>query len=172
MTSAESHQERLYFLLEQLQRMARELPVKFQQRMPYELLAELAASLAQGSILEIVKMLTEVQQATEKHLFQQRLQTINKQKLEKKEWMTEKTSPAEVAAKDVRMREVGREAGRMEPPPGTAAGGHAAGHPAGPEGLRPAGHAGEGRRARILCDQQSHGDTGSNVPARFHRENW
>ena len=75
--AAESHQERLYHLLDQLQRMARELPTKYargpsannpkdyftsryQQRIPYDLLAELAASLAQGQIFEIVKMLTEV----------------------------------------------------------------------------------------------------------------
>lgn len=58
----EGHQERLYFLLDQLQRMARELPTKYQQRIPYDLLAELAASLVQGQIFEIVNMLTEVQQ--------------------------------------------------------------------------------------------------------------
>ena len=73
--AAENHQERLYNLLDQLQRMARELPTKYeynildiyqqlvsryQQRIPYDLLAELAASLAQGQIFEIVKMLTEV----------------------------------------------------------------------------------------------------------------
>ena len=63
--------------------MAKELPGNFQQRIPYVLLSELAASLAQGQILEIVNMLTEVQQATEKHLFQQRLQLLNKHQVER-----------------------------------------------------------------------------------------
>ena len=63
--------------------MAKELPGNFQQRIPYVLLSELAASLAQGQILEIVNMLTEVQQATEKHLFQQRLQVRNTHQVER-----------------------------------------------------------------------------------------
>jgi len=103
--AAESHQERLYHLLDQLQRMARELPTKYQQRIPYDLLAELAASLAQGQIFEIVKMLTEVQQATEKHLFQQRLQSINRQQQEKQTLVARNASEAEVAAKEARMKE-------------------------------------------------------------------
>ena len=37
-----------------------QLVSRYQQRIPYDLLAELAASLAQGQIFEIVKMLTEV----------------------------------------------------------------------------------------------------------------
>jgi len=80
MTDGEDYQTRLYSLLSQLQKMAGELPPKFQQRMPYELLSELAASLAQGQILEIVRMLVEVQHATEKHLFQQRLHFTSQQK--------------------------------------------------------------------------------------------
>merc|ERR1712037_758174 len=103
--AAESHQERLYHLLDQLQRMARELPTKYQQRIPYDLLAELAASLAQGQIFEIVKMLTEVQQATEKHLFQQRLQSINRQQQEKQNLVARNASEAEVATKEARMKE-------------------------------------------------------------------
>ena len=59
------YQERLYKLLSELQKMAGEIPPQLQQRIPYELLSSLAASLAQGQILEIVRMLTEVQQATE-----------------------------------------------------------------------------------------------------------
>jgi len=103
--AAENHQERLYNLLDQLQRMARELPTKYQQRIPYDLLAELAASLAQGQIFEIVKMLTEVQQATEKHLFQQRLQSINRQQQEKQTLVARNASEAELAAKELRMKE-------------------------------------------------------------------
>ena len=66
----EDYQERLYSLLSKLQQMAREIPAQYQQRISYDLLSSLAASLAQGAIVEIVKMLTEVQQVTEKHLFQ------------------------------------------------------------------------------------------------------
>ena len=96
----ESHQERLYFLLAQLQGMATQLPTRFQQRIPYELLSELAASLAQGHILDIVRTLTELQQATEKRLFQERLQDINKQNLEKQEMVARKAGSAELAAKE------------------------------------------------------------------------
>ena len=70
--------------------------------MPYELLSSLAASLAQGQILEIVKMLTEVQQATEKHLFQQRLQSINQHNLEKQRILG---AQGDVAALDERGRQ-------------------------------------------------------------------
>ena len=44
-----------------------------QQRLPNELLSSLASSLEQEQIFDIVRMLTEVQQATEKQLFNQRL---------------------------------------------------------------------------------------------------
>jgi DiGeorge syndrome critical region 6 (DGCR6) protein len=43
----QNQQERLYFLLNQLQKMSKEVPGNLQQRLPYELLSELAASLAQ-----------------------------------------------------------------------------------------------------------------------------
>merc|ERR1719384_2845315 len=103
--AAESHQERLYFLLDQLQRMARELPTKYQQRIPYDLLAELAASLVQCQIFEIVNMLTEVQQATEKHLFQQRLQSINRQKVEKQDMIIKNLPHHKIVAADARFKE-------------------------------------------------------------------
>jgi hypothetical protein len=45
-----------------------------QQRIPNELLSGLATSMEGGPIFEIVKSLTEVQHATEKQLFRQRLQ--------------------------------------------------------------------------------------------------
>ena len=41
------YEGKLRKLLSQLKKMAREVPVEFQQRVSYELLAELAASLAQ-----------------------------------------------------------------------------------------------------------------------------
>ncbi|XP_015601466.1 gonadal protein gdl isoform X2 [Cephus cinctus] len=62
--------------------MASELPPKYQMRLPYELLSGLANSLLNDTIFEIVKGLMEIQHVTEKHLFQQRLQLQNQQKIE------------------------------------------------------------------------------------------
>ncbi|KAG7299722.1 hypothetical protein JYU34_016721 [Plutella xylostella] len=78
----EALQRKLYFLLEQLQEMARELPPKYQMRVPIELLSGLANCLLNDTIFEIVKGLMEIQHVTEKHLFQQRLQVQNKHTLE------------------------------------------------------------------------------------------
>ncbi|XP_053602733.1 gonadal protein gdl [Plodia interpunctella] len=78
----EALQRKLYFLLEQLQEMARELPPKYQMRVPIELLSGLANCLLNDTVFEIVKGLMEIQHVTEKHLFQQRLQVINKHTLE------------------------------------------------------------------------------------------
>ncbi|XP_038210846.1 gonadal protein gdl isoform X2 [Zerene cesonia] len=74
----EALQRKLYFLLEQLQDMARELPPKYQMRVPIELLSGLANCLLNDTVFEIVKGLMEIQHVTEKHLFQQRLQIINR----------------------------------------------------------------------------------------------
>ncbi|XP_076249661.1 gonadal protein gdl isoform X2 [Calliopsis andreniformis] len=65
--------------------MAGELPPKYQMRLPYELLSGLANSLLNDTIFEIVKGLMEIQHVTEKHLFQQRLQLLNQQKIETQE---------------------------------------------------------------------------------------
>ena len=65
--------------------MAGELPPKYQMRLPYELLSGLANSLLNDTIFEIVKGLMEIQHVTEKHLFQQRLQLLNQQKIEMQE---------------------------------------------------------------------------------------
>ncbi|KAJ8672658.1 hypothetical protein QAD02_003917 [Eretmocerus hayati] len=78
----EDLQRKLYFLMEQLQHMASELPPKYQMRLPYELLSGLANCLLNDTIFEIVKGLMEIQHVTEKHLFQQRLQLINQQQIE------------------------------------------------------------------------------------------
>lgn len=78
----EDRQRKLYFLMEQLQQMASELPPKYQMRLPLELLSELANCLLNDTIFEIVKGLMEIQHVTEKHLFQQRLQLINQQQIE------------------------------------------------------------------------------------------
>ncbi|OXU27290.1 gonadal protein gdl [Nasonia vitripennis] len=78
----EDLQRKLYFLMEQLQQMASELPPKYQMRLPYELLSGLANCLLNDTIFEIVKGLMEIQHVTEKHLFQQRLQLINQHRIE------------------------------------------------------------------------------------------
>ncbi|XP_970086.2 peroxisome biogenesis factor 2 isoform X2 [Tribolium castaneum] len=77
--------KKLYFLLEQLQNMARDLPPKYQMRLPYELLSSLANCLLNDTVFEIVKGLLEIQHVTEQHLYQQRLQFINNQKLKEHE---------------------------------------------------------------------------------------
>ena len=46
--------------------------------MPYELLSGLANCLLNETIFKIVEGLTEIQQVTEKHLLQQRLQLLHK----------------------------------------------------------------------------------------------
>ncbi|XP_033224960.1 gonadal protein gdl [Belonocnema kinseyi] len=93
-------QRKLYFLVEQLQHMASSLSPKYQQRLPYELLSGLANSLLNDTIFEIVKGLMEIQHVTEKHLFQQRLQLLNQQKIELQEAMSALTTEEDrVAAK-------------------------------------------------------------------------
>lgn len=82
-------QKKLYFLLEQLQNMASELPLKYQMRLPYELLSSLANCLLNETVFEIVKGLLEIQHVTEQHLFQQRLQFINAKKIEEQDLLKE-----------------------------------------------------------------------------------
>ena len=91
-------QRKLYFLVEQLQHMASELPPKYQMRLPYELLSGLANSLLNDTIFEIVKGLMEIQHVTEKHLFQQRLQLLNQQKIEMQESLSSMYTDEERAA--------------------------------------------------------------------------
>ena len=54
-TMNETYEKRVRRLLSQLKKMARELPSDIQQRVPYELLAELATSLAQVLWLSLGK---------------------------------------------------------------------------------------------------------------------
>ena len=54
-TMNETYEKRVRRLLSQLKKMARELPSDIQQRVPYELLAELATSLAQVLLLSLEK---------------------------------------------------------------------------------------------------------------------
>ncbi|CAG9771262.1 unnamed protein product [Ceutorhynchus assimilis] len=85
MDDAQVLQKKLYFLLEQLQNMASELPPKYQMRLPYEVLSSLANCLLNETVFEIVKGLLEIQHVTEQHLFQQRLQFINNKKIEEQD---------------------------------------------------------------------------------------
>ncbi|CAB4056164.1 unnamed protein product [Lepeophtheirus salmonis] len=79
-------QSRIYSNLEELQKMAQTIPPNFQQRLPNELLSVISAALAEGQIFEIVEALAEVQQATEKNLFQQRLEFLHKHSVEKRDF--------------------------------------------------------------------------------------
>lgn len=51
---------------------------KYQQRIPNELLCELAECLLDDTLYSIVKELTDIQHVTEKQMFQTRLEIINK----------------------------------------------------------------------------------------------
>ncbi|XP_034824568.1 gonadal protein gdl isoform X1 [Maniola hyperantus] len=95
----EALQRKLYFLLEQLQDMARELLPKYQMRVPIELLSGLANCLLNDTVFEIVKGLMEIQHVTEKHLFQQRLQIINNHALEIQEMVNTTQSPEQIEIK-------------------------------------------------------------------------
>ena len=55
---------------------------RYQQRVPYELLSSLGQCLLNPTVFEIVQGLREIQQVTEKHLFQQRLQLQNEHRSE------------------------------------------------------------------------------------------
>lgn len=80
-------QKRHYFFLNELQQMARELPGKYQQRVPYDLLSGLAHALLDGTVFEIVRSLSEVQHLEEKNLFNQRVKQMNDHKAQKHEML-------------------------------------------------------------------------------------
>ncbi|GFR76275.1 diGeorge syndrome critical region gene 6 [Elysia marginata] len=83
--SSKELQHRHYILLSQLQSMARELPGKFQQRLPYDLLSALANALLDDTAFEIVKGLEEVQHLEEKSLWAQRMKLVNDHKSQRHE---------------------------------------------------------------------------------------
>ncbi|VDI25008.1 Hypothetical predicted protein, partial [Mytilus galloprovincialis] len=76
----ELQQKQHYFLQSELQSLSRDLPGKFQQRLPYDLLSSLANALLDGTVFEIVRSLQEVQHLEEKHLSSQRMKLINDHK--------------------------------------------------------------------------------------------
>lgn len=79
----EERQNKHYFFLSQLQDMARDIPVRFQQRLSYDLLSGLASSLLDGQIFEIVTGLKEVQHLEEHHLSTQRMKMIHEHRAQK-----------------------------------------------------------------------------------------
>ncbi|XP_030851027.1 protein DGCR6 [Strongylocentrotus purpuratus] len=76
-------QERHYTMLSELQDMARQLPMNFQQLLPYTTLSNLALSLLDGTVFEIVQHLSEIQQMMERKLMEQRARLHNSHKSQK-----------------------------------------------------------------------------------------
>ncbi|KAK3097832.1 hypothetical protein FSP39_013597 [Pinctada imbricata] len=81
----ERQQKLHYFYQSELQNMARELPGKYQQRLPYDLLSSLGNALLDGTLFEIVRSLQEVQHLEEKHLSSQRIKLVNDHKAQRHE---------------------------------------------------------------------------------------
>ncbi|KAK9712756.1 DiGeorge syndrome critical region 6 (DGCR6) protein [Popillia japonica] len=79
--------------------MARDLPPKYQMRIPYELLSSLANCLLNDTIFEIAKGLMEIQHVTEQHLFQQRRQFLNKIKMNEQDILDRTDMTAEEKVK-------------------------------------------------------------------------
>ncbi|XP_053953193.1 gonadal protein gdl [Anastrepha ludens] len=90
-------QRKLYFLVDQLKQMHAQLPENYQIRISYELLTELANSLLNDTIFEIVKGLMEIQNVTEKHLLTLRKQVETDFELEMQEWRSKITDPEELS---------------------------------------------------------------------------
>ncbi|XP_017481111.1 PREDICTED: gonadal protein gdl [Rhagoletis zephyria] len=90
-------QRKLYFLVDQLKQMHAQLPEKYQIRISYELLTELANSLLNDTIFEIVKGLMEIQNVTERHLLTLRKQIETDFELEMQEWRSKITDPEELS---------------------------------------------------------------------------
>ncbi|KFM67403.1 Protein DGCR6, partial [Stegodyphus mimosarum] len=80
-----SLQERHYKLLRDLQEMCSELPLIFQQKLSYELLTDLANSLLDKTVFDIVKGLRDIQVMTEKNLLEKRMKLINSHKTQKEQ---------------------------------------------------------------------------------------
>ena len=81
--SEKSDFQDVYYYMDQLQDLCKELPLKYQQRLPYELLSDLAKTLLNPTIFEIVQGLQEIQHGNESKLFDARVQLQSKQRTEK-----------------------------------------------------------------------------------------
>lgn len=73
-------QSKRYALFDKLQALVRNLDVKTQQLLPYDLLASVASSLTDSAIFTIVDHLEEIQHLTEKDLYTKRLKIVNEHK--------------------------------------------------------------------------------------------
>ncbi|XP_077986238.1 protein DGCR6-like [Glandiceps talaboti] len=78
-------QQRHYFILQELQNMAKDLPGTFQQRLAFDMLSLLASSLLDGTVFDIVRNLEEIQQMTEKSLHEKRMKVLNAHKVAKQD---------------------------------------------------------------------------------------
>ncbi|KAK4307180.1 hypothetical protein Pmani_021031 [Petrolisthes manimaculis] len=76
--------------------MARDIPTKYQQRLPYDLLSSLAHVLLNSTVFEIVRELAELQHMTEKSLHIQHSKMVNRHKTERE--TLNKTQREEVLA--------------------------------------------------------------------------
>lgn len=65
-------------------------------RISYDLLINLANSLVNDTIFEIVKRLIEIQHVTENHLYQMREQVENEHQIEVQNWMSKIQDPEEL----------------------------------------------------------------------------
>lgn len=65
-------------------------------KIPYELLVDLANALLNDTIFEIIRGLLDLQQVTEKYLFQQRKKAINDYEIECQEWQSKIQDPEEL----------------------------------------------------------------------------
>lgn len=77
------NQEKHYKLLKDLQSMASELPVSYQQRLPYELLSDLANCLIDETVGKIVDGLKDIQHMTEKQLYENRQRLVEQRRSER-----------------------------------------------------------------------------------------
>ncbi|KAL8599249.1 hypothetical protein ACOMHN_007965 [Nucella lapillus] len=81
----EERQKRHYELLQELQNMSRDIPMKYQQRLPYNVLSQMASSLLDGTVFEILRTLKELQYLEEKALCNQRLRLASEHKAQRHE---------------------------------------------------------------------------------------
>lgn len=77
------NQQKHYQLLRDLQSMASEVPVSYQQRLPYELLSDLANCLIDETVGKIVDGLKDIQHMTEKNLYEKRQRTVDQMRSER-----------------------------------------------------------------------------------------
>ena len=75
--SKQLFQKRHYFILEQLQLLTKEAPMALKQRLSTDFLSTLAVSLLDGTVFEIVNHLVEMQQISERTLFNERSKINN-----------------------------------------------------------------------------------------------